>query len=87
MGADLGRFFDQADLGRQPFALAGALDFGVVPFDRLRQVDRRAQARRAAADDHDVEFHHITFGHAFVRARLGNRRPSSHYLWQELQET
>jgi len=63
MRADLGGLLDQHHLARNRLALPGLLDLGVVPLDQVLEVDRRGHARRAAADDHDVEFHHIAFSH------------------------
>jgi hypothetical protein len=45
MGADLGTFFDQADVG-----------IGV----KLLETYRRSQPRRASANDHYIKFHYFT---------------------------
>ena len=50
MRPDLAALLDQADLD-----LAAGLG------GKLLQPDRRRQARRAAANDHDIEFHCFTF--------------------------
>jgi len=44
----------------QASGLAGQL---VKKYPQVLEVDRRGHARRAAANDHNVEFHHIAFGH------------------------